>query len=190
MGQDRVRAESTPGRVPCRVIGTNVRRRTSTGSPTSTSEGETATTTSPAMRAARLEPITVPYILHLHRQLFRYTDDGGGQLKTEQNLIASYELGHREILFTPPSPRETQFLLPELVDRYGSRGQRPGIRWDGWSLPATFWARPRRLHHDGGTTSSQERTAATAPPSAVRSNLRSLDPRLRRSSCATSVPRR
>lgn len=70
------------------------------------------------MRAATLEPISVPYILHLHRQLFRYTEGRGGQLKTEQNLIASYEHGHREILFTPPSPRETPFLLSELVDRY------------------------------------------------------------------------
>ena len=70
------------------------------------------------MRAATLEPISVPYILHLHRQLFRYTEGGGGQLKTAQNLIASFEHGHREILFTPPSPRETPFLLSELVDRY------------------------------------------------------------------------
>jgi Fic family protein len=75
------------------------------------------------MRLAELEPISVPYILHLHRQLFRYTDGGGGQLKTEQNLIASYEHGHREILFTPPSPRETPFLLSELVDRYRSASE-------------------------------------------------------------------
>ncbi len=70
------------------------------------------------MRATTLEPITVPYILHLHRQLFRYTDRGGGRLKSDQNLIASYERGHREIIFTPPSPQETEFLLPELVERY------------------------------------------------------------------------
>ncbi len=70
------------------------------------------------MREAEVEPVSVPYILHLHRQLFRYTDGGGGRLKTEQNLIASYEHGHREVLFRPPSPKETEFLLPELVDRY------------------------------------------------------------------------
>lgn len=70
------------------------------------------------MRAPSVEPITVPYVIHLHRQLFRFTDAGGGQLKTEQNLIASYERGHRAILFTPPSPKETPFLLSELVDRY------------------------------------------------------------------------
>ncbi len=72
------------------------------------------------MRAATLEPISVPYILHLHRQLFRYTDGGGGRLETEQNLIASYEHGHREILFTPPSPQETPVLLSALVDRFRS----------------------------------------------------------------------
>lgn len=75
------------------------------------------------MRPTTLEPITVPYILHLHRQLFRYADGAGGQLKTEQNLIASYEHGHRKILFTPPSPKETQFLLPELVERYRSASE-------------------------------------------------------------------
>jgi Fic family protein len=72
------------------------------------------------MRATTLEPVTVPYILHLHRQLFRFTGGIGGQLKTDQNLIASYEHGHREIIFTPPSPKETEYLLPELVTRYRS----------------------------------------------------------------------
>jgi Fic family protein len=75
------------------------------------------------MRATTLEPITVPYILHLHRQLFGHTSGGGGQLKTDQNLIASYERGYREILFTPPSPQETEFLLPELVARYRSAAE-------------------------------------------------------------------
>jgi Fic family protein len=70
------------------------------------------------VRATTLEPVSVPYILHLHRLLFGYTDGGGGRLKTEQNLIASYEHGHREILFTPPSPKETEYMLPELVTRY------------------------------------------------------------------------
>lgn len=69
-------------------------------------------------RVAALERVSVPYILHLHRQLFRYTNGGAGRLKTEQNLIATYEHGHREILFTPPSPNETPFLLSELVGRY------------------------------------------------------------------------
>jgi Fic family protein len=64
------------------------------------------------------ERLTVPYLLHLHRVLFSHTDVLGGALKREQNFIASYEAGHRVVLFTPPSPRETEFLLPELLDRY------------------------------------------------------------------------
>ena len=75
------------------------------------------------MGATTLEPISVPYILHLHRQIFRFTDAGGGRLQSEQNLIASYEHGHKEILFTPPSPKETPFILPELVDRYRSASE-------------------------------------------------------------------
>lgn len=69
-------------------------------------------------RATELEAFSVPYVLHLHRLLFGHTDGGGGRLKTEQNLIVSYERGHREVLFTPPSPKETEFLLPDLFDRY------------------------------------------------------------------------
>lgn len=75
------------------------------------------------IRAETLEPITVPYILHLHRQLFGYTEGDGGRLKSDQNYIASYERGHREVIFTPPSPKETEFLLPELVERYGAAAE-------------------------------------------------------------------
>ena len=70
------------------------------------------------MRATELEPVTLPYILHLHRQLFRFTDGGGGRLKTDENLIVSYEHGFREVLFTPPPPSQAEFLLRGLVERY------------------------------------------------------------------------
>ncbi len=69
-------------------------------------------------RATDFEALSVPYVLHLHRLLFGHTDGGGGRLTTEQNLIVSYQRGHREVLFTPPSPRETEILLPDLFDRY------------------------------------------------------------------------
>jgi len=69
-------------------------------------------------QATELEAFSVPYVLHLHRLLFGHTDGGGGRLKTEQNLIVSYARGRREVLFTPPSPKETEFLLPELFERY------------------------------------------------------------------------
>jgi Fic family protein len=70
------------------------------------------------MRATELEPVSIPYILHLHRRLFQYTDGHGGHLKTEDNLIVSYEHGHREVLFEPPTAAQTESLLRGLVEQY------------------------------------------------------------------------
>jgi Fic family protein len=70
------------------------------------------------MQLEAYEPLTVPFILHLHRLLFHYSDGRGGYLKTDQNLIVSYESGRRTTVFTPPPPRETEFLLTELLARY------------------------------------------------------------------------
>jgi Fic family protein len=70
------------------------------------------------MRSDRYEPLTVPFALHLHRQLFYYAGGRGGHLKTDQNLIVSYETGSREVVFTPPAPERTEFLLTELFARY------------------------------------------------------------------------
>jgi len=70
------------------------------------------------MRAEPLEPVSMPYILHLHRLLFGHTDGGGGRLKSEQNLIVSYAAGSRVILFTPPPPSQTESLLRGLVDSH------------------------------------------------------------------------
>jgi len=71
-------------------------------------------------RAESREPLSVPLILHLHRLLFHYSDGRGGYLKTDPNLIVSYESGHRETVFEPPQPEETEFLLTELVERYNA----------------------------------------------------------------------
>jgi Fic family protein len=70
------------------------------------------------MRADGQEPLTVPLLLHLHRLLFHHSGGRGGRLKTDENLIVSYENGRREILFEPPGPEETEFLLTELLARY------------------------------------------------------------------------
>jgi len=70
------------------------------------------------MRADSSEPLSVPLVLHLHRLLFRYSDGRGGYLKTDPNLIVSRESGQREVVFEPPPPEETEFLLTELVERY------------------------------------------------------------------------
>jgi Fic family protein len=70
------------------------------------------------MRRGVEERLSVAFILHLHRLLFRYTDGQGGNLKKDQNLIVSYEGGGREVIFTPVSPEETEFSLSELLVRY------------------------------------------------------------------------
>jgi len=72
------------------------------------------------MRSPSSEPLTVPFVLHLHRQLFYYADGRGGHLKTDENLIVSHESGSREVVFTPPGPERTEFLLTELLARYNS----------------------------------------------------------------------
>lgn len=77
------------------------------------------------MRVPSQEAPTVPFVLHLHRTLFQHTDGRGGHLKTDQNLIVSYETGSREVIFTPPAPAETEFSLTELLQRYAD-AQREG----------------------------------------------------------------
>jgi Fic family protein len=70
------------------------------------------------VRLESYEPLSVPLLLHLHRLLFHHVDGRGGYLKIEQNYIVSYEDGRREILFTPPDGKQTEALLPDLLDRY------------------------------------------------------------------------
>jgi len=65
------------------------------------------------------EELSVPFVLHLHRLLFEHTDGNGGRLKSDQNLIVSYEGGRKEVVFTPTPPEETEFALSELLVRYG-----------------------------------------------------------------------
>ena len=70
------------------------------------------------MRGGTSEVLGIPFILHLHRQLFAHADGRGGQLKRDQNLIVRYEDGKRVVLFTPTPPDETSFALGELGTRY------------------------------------------------------------------------
>ncbi len=69
------------------------------------------------------ERLTVPFALHLHRLLFHHAGARGGYLKTEDNLIVSYQTGRREVVFTPPPWQQTEFLLTELFDRYDEAKQ-------------------------------------------------------------------
>jgi Fic family protein len=70
------------------------------------------------MRLDAYETLTVPFVLHLHHLLFQHVDGHGGHLKSDQNLIVSYESGRRKVVFTPPPPEATEFLLTELLARY------------------------------------------------------------------------
>jgi Fic family protein len=70
------------------------------------------------MRSDSLEPLTVPFVLHLHRQLLKHVDGRGGYLKTDDNLVVRYEDGQRIVVYTPPPWQETEHLMTELVARY------------------------------------------------------------------------
>lgn len=64
------------------------------------------------------EPLSVPFVLHLHRLLCAHSGGRGGQLKSDQNLIVSYEGGERKIVFETTAPEQTEFQLSELLARY------------------------------------------------------------------------
>lgn len=70
------------------------------------------------MRPWDRSPLSLPFVLHLHRVLFRHADGRGGHLKRDENLIVSHEEGRRETLFEPPPPEEARLLLEELIVRY------------------------------------------------------------------------
>jgi Fic family protein len=78
------------------------------------------------MRVETYEPVSIPLLLHLHRQLFLHVGGRGGYLKTDPNLIVSFASGKREVVFAPVSPEETEFFLRETFERYNA-AQRDGL---------------------------------------------------------------
>lgn len=79
------------------------------------------------MKAEAPERMSVPLLLHVHRELYTYTGGGGGQFKLDDNVIASRdERGRRVVIFTPPGHTETEWLTTELIARYNDAcdGQR------------------------------------------------------------------
>lgn len=64
------------------------------------------------------EPISVPLILHLHRRIFQHTDGRGGNFKSDDNQIVSYEDGRRQVVFSPVPAEHTPSFTVELVERY------------------------------------------------------------------------
>ena len=72
----------------------------------------------------RRDPPTVPFALHLHREIYRHTDGRGGYMKEEDNQITRRaDNGQREIVFRPVSHRETPFYVSELMNRYETAGR-------------------------------------------------------------------
>jgi Fic family protein len=70
-------------------------------------------------REGRLEPLTVPRLLELHRKMLAHTDGRGGCLKREDNRIANREPdGTTRIIFEPPPWQETEGLLTGLCSSY------------------------------------------------------------------------
>ena len=72
----------------------------------------------PIMSTAEPESMSIPLILRIHRDLFRHTGGRGGYLKTDDNILVSYEGGGREVIFEPPRWQETEWYLTELIERY------------------------------------------------------------------------
>ena len=65
-------------------------------------------------------PVTVNYILQLHKILYSHTAASiGGNLKNVQNYISkTFPDGHTETLFTPLSPFETPIALERICEEY------------------------------------------------------------------------
>lgn len=65
-------------------------------------------------------PLSVNYILQLHKLLFSYAPNAmGGRLKSVQNYIsATHPDGRMEVLFTPVAPFETKEALERLCAAY------------------------------------------------------------------------
>jgi len=79
------------------------------------------------------EALTVPFVLHLHRLLFAHSGGRGGHLKSDQNLIVSYENGKQQVVFEPTAPEQTQFQLSELLVRYeADKGAHPLVLIGGF----------------------------------------------------------
>lgn len=64
-------------------------------------------------------PLNVGLLLHLHRLLFQYTQNPGGQLKQVENVVVDkMPDGTRVKRFTPVSVAQTPYYVDELISRY------------------------------------------------------------------------
>jgi Fic family protein len=66
--------------------------------------------------------VSVGLILHLHRLLFSFVEDGGGDFKTDDNLVIDRRTdGTTAVRFKPVVAKETPFFMEELVARCSAR---------------------------------------------------------------------
>lgn len=70
------------------------------------------------MRMEAFEPLSLPLILHLDRQLFEHAGGRGGHLKDGRELHRFLRERSSRGRVHAPRPQETGFLLRETVDRY------------------------------------------------------------------------
>jgi Fic family protein len=71
-------------------------------------------------------PLNLGLLLHLHRLLWSETEYGGGQLKTDDNLVVDRSPdGIQTVRFRPVPASETPDCLVNLIDRYDA-AQRAG----------------------------------------------------------------
>jgi Fic family protein len=64
-------------------------------------------------------PLSAGLLLHLHRLLFQHTTSPGGRFKSEDNLVVDRSAdGSISVRFRPVPVKETEFYVPELIDRY------------------------------------------------------------------------
>lgn len=68
---------------------------------------------------AEWKPLSIGLLLHLHRELFSYTEVPGGQLEHDDNLVVDRSPGGSvEVRFVPVPAAETEFCTAELIDRF------------------------------------------------------------------------
>ena len=64
-------------------------------------------------------PLNVGLLLHLHRELFTYTELPGGAFKSDDNFVVDRSPdGSVEVRFVPVPAAETEFHTAELISRY------------------------------------------------------------------------
>lgn len=131
------------------------------------------------MRLDSYEPLSVPFLLHLHRLLFQYTDGNGGNLKSDENLIVSYESGSKEVIFTPPPPEQTESRTGSATTSCARRLRSSAGAMSSAPFPASVWRRFASFSPSFATRVRSGPKARAPAPAGAGSDL-TQQPRLAR----------